>query len=37
MNVEYYHKYIKYKTKYIELSNNNQAGGAKNKLSRLNS
>lgn len=36
MDINHYHKYIKYKTKYMELSNNNKVGGAINKQSKLN-
>lgn len=35
MDIDYHYKYIKYKTKYVELSNNNQIGGAINKSSKL--
>jgi lipase chaperone LimK len=33
MNIDYYHKYIKYKTKYLKLDNN-QIGGARTNNSR---
>ena len=30
--MDYQHKYIKYKTKYLDLKENNQTGGVKDKL-----
>lgn len=34
MDIDYYQKYIKYKTKYIELSNNNHIGGGRTNNSK---
>ena len=30
MNIDYYQKYLKYKTKYIQLQNNQKGGGSWN-------